>query len=82
MTHGGVTMNKFIKATIGSTIIGLLVIMISFCYRFQLGINLKPVELRPLCQATMPPPLSISPVVLLLLGLLLLAVFGLRRKKL
>jgi len=75
-------MNKFIKITIGSTIIGLMVIMISFCYPFQLGINLKPVELSPLCQATMPPPLSISPVFLLLLGFLLLAVFGLRRKKL
>ena len=74
-------MNKFIKITIGSTIFGLMVIMISFCYRFQLGLNLKPVELRPLCQSTMPPPLSISPVFLLLFGFFLLAVFGLRRKK-
>jgi hypothetical protein len=29
----------------------------------------------------MPPPLSISPVILLLLGFLLLTFFGLRRKK-
>ncbi len=75
-------MNKFIRITIGSTILGLMAIMISFCYRVQLGINLTPGELSPLCLATMPPPLSISPVFLLLLGSLLLAVFGLRRKKL
>ena len=75
-------MNKFIKISIGSMIFGLMVIMIAFCYRVQLGLNWTSVELRPLCQSTMPPPLSISPVFLLLLGFLLLAVFGLRRKKL
>jgi hypothetical protein len=75
-------MNKFIKITIGSTILGLMLLMIPFCYRFQWGLNWQPVELSSLCQATMPPPLSISPVFLLLLGFLLLAVFGLRRKKL
>lgn len=75
-------MNKFIRVTIGSTIFGLMVIMISFYYQFRIGTNLTPVEVRPLWQATMPPPLSISPVFLLFLGFFLLAVFGLRRKKL
>ena len=58
-------MNKFIRVTIGSTIFGLMVIMISFYYQFRIGTNLTPVEVRPLWQATMPPPLSISPVFLL-----------------
>ena len=75
-------MNKFIKITIGSTIIGLMVIIISFCYRFELGNYVKPFELQPLCQSTMPPPLSISPAFLIQLGFLLIAVFGMRRKKL
>ena len=74
-------MNKFIRITIGSTIFGLIVAMISFCYWFQFGIKLKPAELKPLWQATMPPPMSISPIFLLLLGFLLLGIFGLRRKK-
>jgi hypothetical protein len=80
MTHGGVTMNKFIKITIGSMVFCLIALKFSFYHRFQIGTDLSPLKGRPLWQSTMPPPLSISPVFLLLLGFLLLAVFGLRRK--
>lgn len=74
-------MNKFIKITIGSTIIGLILIMISFCYRFELGNYVKSFELQSLYQSTMQPPLSISPAFFIQLGFLLIAAFGLRRKK-
>ena len=49
-------MNKFIKITIGSTIIGLMVIMISFCYRFELGNYVKPFELESLTNLPCRPP--------------------------
>ena len=74
-------MNKFIKITVGSTILGLMAATLFFWYS-QFVNQLKPADLRPIWQSTMPPPLSISPVFLLLIGLFLLAIIGLRSKKL
>jgi hypothetical protein len=73
-------MNKFIKITIGSTILGLMAATLFFWYS-QIVSHLQPADLRPIWQSTMPPPLSISPVFLLLVGFFLLAILRLRRKK-
>jgi hypothetical protein len=69
-------MNKFIKITIGSTVFGLMAVTIAFWYSYFV----KPADLKPIWQSTTPPPLSLSPVWLLLVGFLLLAFLRLRRK--
>lgn len=76
-------MNKLSKITKYSTILGFTVVTFAFCYwisRIFQWSKFEPTGFSPIWHSTMPPPMSISPLILLLLGFLLLGFCGLRRK--
>ena len=77
-------MNKTNRITICLSILGLMVATLFYWYGANWINHLVKMDtagFRSVWHPTMPPPMSISPIILLLLGFLFLGICGLRRKK-